>query len=86
MRQLGPTNDPGKTGQQSANSQGDNRFGVPDQRSRQGFAARFALVVLLSLATIGIIAIANTTNMTDADASGHDMRESAPVKTSDTLR
>lgn len=85
MRRLGP-NSPGKSGSPAGNSQGDNRFGVPDQRSRQGFAARFALVVLLSLATIGIIAIANTTNMTDADASGHDIRESAPVKTSDTLR
>jgi len=86
MRQLGPRNDPGKTGQQSANSQGDNRFGVPDQRSRHGFAARFALVVLLALATIGIIAIANTTNMTGADASGRDMGGSATMEIADPER
>ncbi|MGY6570650.1 MAG: hypothetical protein ACXIVE_16800 [Salinarimonas sp.] len=85
MRRLGP-NSPGKSGPQTGNSQGDNRFGVPDQRSRHGFAARFALVVLLSMATIGIIAIANTTNMTDADASGHDMRSTAPIETSKTPR
>lgn len=86
MRQMGPFDDPGKAGHQNANSQGDNRFGVPDQRSRQGYAARFALVVVLSLATLGIIVVATTTNMTDADASGHDIRELAPRATSETPR
>jgi hypothetical protein len=86
MRQMGPFDDPGKAGHQNANSQGDNRFGVPDQRSRQGYAARFVLVVVLSLATLGIIVVATTTNMTDADASGHDVQEIAPRASFQALR
>lgn len=54
---------------------GDNRFGVPHQRVRHAIAGRFALVVLLTLATIGIAFVATTGNMTDADASSERLQE-----------
>ncbi|KPQ12344.1 MAG: hypothetical protein HLUCCO17_01925 [Saliniramus fredricksonii] len=59
-----------KAAQASARTPRDQRFGVPDQRSRHAATGRVALALLLCLATIAIAVVASGVNMSDADASG----------------
>ncbi|MGY6644261.1 MAG: hypothetical protein ACXIVD_03495 [Salinarimonas sp.] len=59
-----------KTAQAPVRNPRDQRFGVPDQRSRHAATGRIALALVLSLATIAIVVVASGVNMSDADASG----------------
>lgn len=59
-----------KAEQAPAGKPRDQRFGVPDQRSRHAATGRVALILLLCLATITIAIVAAGVNVGGADASG----------------
>lgn len=59
-----------RTAQAAARNPRDQRFRVPDLRSRHAATARIALALVLCLATLAIVVVASGVNMSDADASG----------------
>ncbi len=67
-----------RSAQSLARNPQDQRFRLPDLRSRYAATGRVALALLLSVATLAIVVVASGVNMSDADASGGVERVQKP--------